>query len=116
MTVPKLELQAVLLVARLKHHISRAFTVNADRVITWIDRNTVLQWLNSAIKHPIFFANRFCEVLEHTSVDKWNHVAPSDNTADTVSHCMSAEDLQSSSWVMDPEFLRTKQFPFEPSA
>ena len=97
MTVPKLELQAVLLVARLKQDISRAVTVNANRFITWIDRNTVLQWLNSTIKNPIFFANHFFEILDYTSVDKWNHVAPSDNPADTGTRFMSAEDLQSSS-------------------
>ena len=58
MTVPKLELQAALLAARLKQDICRALTVKVNRVFMWTDSTTVLQWLNSATKHPIFIANR----------------------------------------------------------
>ena len=115
MTVPKLELQAALLAARLKQDICRALTVKVNRVFMWTDSTTVLQWLNSATKHPIFIANRVCEILEHTSVDEWNHVASSDNPADAGTRGMSVEVLQSSSWVRGPDFLRSKQFPFEPS-
>ena len=79
------------------------------------DSTTVLQWLNSATKQPIFIANRVCEILEHTSVDEWNYVASSDNPADAGTCGMSAEVLQSSSWVRGPDFLRTEQFPSEPS-
>ena len=57
----------------------------------------------------------FYEILEHTSVDEWNHVASSDNPADSGTRGMSVEVLQSSSWVRGPDFLRTQQFPFEPS-
>ena len=115
MTVPKLELQAALLAARLKQDICRALTVKVNRVSMWTDSTTVLQWLNSATKHPIFIADRVCEILEHTSVEKWNHVASSDNPADAGTRGMSVEVFQSSSWVRGPDFLRTKQFPFEPS-
>ena len=81
----------------------------------WTDSTTVLQWLNSTSKQPIFVANRVCKILEHTSVDEWNHIASSDNPADAGTRGMSAEVLQSSSWVRGPDFLRTKEFPFEPS-
>ena len=79
------------------------------------DSTTVLQWLNFASKQPIFVAIRVCEILEHTSVDEWNQVASSDNPAHAVALGMPAEVLQSSSWVRGPHFLRTKEFPFEPS-
>ena len=115
MTIPKLELQAALLSARLKQDICRALTVHVNKVNMWTDSTTVLQWLNSTSKQPIFVANRVCEILEHTSVDEWNHVASSNNPADAGTRGMSAEVLQSSSWVRGPDFLRTKEFPFEPS-
>ena len=38
--------------------------------------------------------------------------ASADNPADAGTRGMSAEVLQSSSWVRGPDFLRTKQFPF----
>ena len=81
----------------------------------WTDSTIVLQWPNSTSKHSIFIANRICEILEHTSVDEWNHVASSDNPADAGTRGMSAEVLQSNSWVRGPDFLRTKEFLFEPS-
>ena len=115
MTVPKLELQAALLAARLKPDICRALTVHISKFFMWTDSTTVYQWLNSTSKQPIIVANRVCEILEHTNVNKRNHIASSDNPADVGTRDMSAEVLQSSSWVRGSDFLRTKQFTFEPS-
>ena len=80
----------------------------------WTDSTIVLQWINSN-KHPIFIANRVSEILENTSVDQWNHIATCDNPADAGTRVMSAEVLQSSSWLRGPDFLRTEQFPFVPN-
>ena len=115
MTIPKPELQADLLAARLKPDICRALTVRVDKVFMWTDSTTAWQWLNSTSKQPIFVANRVCEILEHTSVDEWKHVASSNNPADAGTRGMSSEVLQSGSSVRGPVFLRTKDFPFEPS-
>ena len=78
----------------------------------WTDSTIVLQWIKSTNKHPIFIANCVCEILENTSVDQWNHGANCDNPADSGTRGMSAEVLQSSSWVRGLDFWRTKQFPF----
>ena len=78
MTVPKLELQAALLAARLKKEITQALTVTVNQVFMWTDCATVLQWNNSNEKQSIFVANRFCEILQYTSVDQWSHVATKD--------------------------------------
>ena len=115
MTVPKLELKAALLAARLKQDICRALTVHISKVFMRTDSTTVLQWLNSTSKQPIFVANSVCEILEHNSVDERNHIASSDNPADTGTRGMSAEVLQSSSWVRGPDLLRTKELHLEPS-
>ena len=115
MIIPKLDLLAALLAARLKQDICRALTAHVNKVYMWTDSTTVLQWLNPTRKQPIFVANRVCEILEHTSVDEWNNVASSDNPADAGTRVMSAEVLQSSSWVRGLDFLRTKEFPFKPS-
>ena len=115
MTVPKLELQAALLAARLKREITQALTVTVNQVFTWADSTTVLQWINSNKKQLIFVANRVCEILEYTSVDQWNHVATKDNPADAGTRGMSAEILQLSSWVKGPHFLTSSRFPFVPN-
>ena len=112
MTVPKLELQAALLAARPKREITQALTVTVKQVFMWTDSTTVLQWINSNEKQPIFVANRVCEVLEYTSFDQWNHVATKDNPADAGTRGMSTEILQLSSWVKGPYFLNNSHFSF----
>ena len=115
MTVPKLELQAALLAARLKREITQALTVNLNQLFMWTDSPTVLQWINSNEKQPIFVVNRVCEILEYTSVDQWNHVATKDNPDDAGTRGMSAEVLQLSSWVKGPHFLTHSCLPFVPN-
>ena len=115
MTVPKLKLQAALLAARLKREITPALTVTVNQAFMRTDSTTVLQWINSNEKQPIFVANRVCEILKYTSVDQWNHVATKDNPADTGTRGMSAEVLQISSWVKGPHFLTNSRFPFVPN-
>ena len=113
MIIPKLELQAALLATRLKQDICRALTVKVKNVFMWTKSTTVLQGPNSTTKQPIFIAKSVCGILEHTSVNEWSHVASSDNLAGTRG--ISDEILQSSSCVRSRDFIRNKQFPFEPS-
>ena len=54
-----------------------------------------------------------CEILENTSVNNWNYIDSSDDPNDDVK--LSAEVLQSSSWVRGVDFGRANQFPFKPS-
>ena len=103
MTVPKLELQAALLAARMKNEITQALTVTVNQLFMWTDRTTVLQWINSNEKQPIFVANRVCEILEYTSVDQWNHVTTKVNIEETVSLATS---------VMKQKIPVTSLFPF----
>ena len=81
----------------------------------WTDSTTVLQWLKSTSKQPKFVENRICEILQHISVDEWHHVASSDSPSDAGTCGMSAEVLQSCSWVRCPDFLKTKEFTIKPS-
>ena len=115
LTVPKLELQAALLAARLREEICKALTVPVQNTFMWTDSTTVLQWLNSLDKQPIFVANRVSEILEGTSVDQWHNVASHANPADAGTRGMSSGALEKSSWLHGPQFLRTSDFPFQPN-
>ena len=81
----------------------------------WTDSTTVLQWLRSFDKQPIFVANRVSEKLESTTVDQWFHVPSTDNPADAGTRGMSADGLCASSWLKGPIFLFTSDFPFQPN-
>ena len=54
LTIPKLDLQAAALDARLRDKIQLALTIPVERTFMWTDRTTVLQLLRSTDKVPIF--------------------------------------------------------------
>ena len=115
LTIPKLELQAALPAARLRNEVQRALTLQIDRTFMWTDSTTVLQWLHSLEKQPVFDANRVAEILELTTTDEWYHVQSPDNPADAGTRGLSAKTLLQSSWLNGPEFLKTDERPFKPS-
>ncbi|XP_063722434.1 uncharacterized protein LOC134848854 [Symsagittifera roscoffensis] len=115
LSIPKLELQAALLASRLKDDIEKALTLSISKVFMWTDSTTVLQWLNSTSKQPVFVANRVAEILESTSIDQWFHVLSGDNPADTGTRGITADSPKQSSWVNGPSFLKTSEWPFNPN-
>ena len=73
LSIPKLDLPDIL----------TALTVCINHVYLWTDSTTVLQWLNSTEKLPVFVANGVGEVLESTTIDEGHHVLSGDNPADS---------------------------------
>ena len=115
LTIPKLELQAALLTATLRNNdIQQALTLEIEKTFMWTDSTTVLQWLHSLEKQPVFVANRVAEILELTTVDKWFHVQSADNPADAGTRGLSAKALLESCWLKGPSFLKTSEWPFQP--
>ena len=79
----------------------------------WTDSTTVLQWLHSIDKKPVFVANRVAEILELTTIDEWNHVPTADNPADAGTRGLSANALLDSPWLKGSKFLITPDWPFQ---
>ena len=52
LTIPKLELQALLLAARLRSEEHTALTIRISKTFMWTDSTTVLQWLILAENSP----------------------------------------------------------------
>ena len=96
LSIPKLELQAVLLAARLKDDIEKGLTLYIPKMLMWTDSTTVLQWLNSTSKQPVFVANPVGEILESKSVGKFFHVLSGDNPADTRTRDVTPDSLKQS--------------------
>ena len=115
LTIPKLELQAALLAARLKDEVQKALTLTVEPTLMWTDSTTVLQWLHSIDKQPVFVANRVAEILELTTVDEWNHVPTVDTPTEAGTRGLSAKALLESSWLKGPAFLKTSEWPFQKS-
>ena len=114
LTIAKLELQAALLASHLKRNVEAALTLAIEKVYMWSDSSTVLQWLHSPEKQPVFVANRTSEILDASTVDEWAPMSSTNNPADVVTRGMSIDELKSSAWLNGPEFLRTEDWPFQP--
>ena len=114
-TLPRLELQAAVLGARLccqiKEHIGEFETV------LWTDAEIVLNWIQSeSTDYKSFTANRISEIQSTTSPRGWQWVPGSQNPADIPSRGIwplteGQEDL----WLHGPEFLVKGSYPPQPS-
>ena len=69
---------------RLKVDTYKVLTTPHSKTFIWTDCTTVLQWLRSFGKQPIFVATRVLEILESTTIDQWFHVPLADNPAALV--------------------------------
>ena len=114
LSIQKLDLQAALLATRLKDDILTALTVIINHVYMLTGSTTVLHWLYSTEKLPVFVAKRVSENLEWTTIDEWHHVLRGDNPAGTGTRGISSEALKYSSSVICPSILRTTDWPFIP--
>ncbi|KAJ8962212.1 hypothetical protein NQ318_018184 [Aromia moschata] len=106
-TLPRLELMAALLLARLARIVKHSLRVKFDRCIFWSDSMIVLGWL----KRPpqtlkTFVSNRVAEIQQLTMSDSWRHVTSKHNPADLVSRGVTPKMFMSSViWWKGPPFL-----------
>ena len=115
LTIPKREIQASLLAARLRKEVEKALTLEISKIFMWSDSTTVLQWIHSLDKQPVFVANRVAEILLLSTTNEWNFVKSSKNPADAGTRGLSAKTLVDSSWLKGPEFLKMSDWSFRPS-
>lgn len=120
-TIPRLELCAALLLARLLSHnfelLKSIITINKIRA--WTDSTVVLAWLTREQKQfKIFVTNRVAKIHALVPNCEWAHVSTSENPADPASRGMLPRELLSCSKHMSgPDFLRqdTSHWPVVPS-
>lgn len=107
-TVPRLELCAVHLLAKLwgvvRLHLS---TFNIEMITFWSDSEIVLHWVKS---HPsslkTFVCNRIAVVQEKTEGCYWRYVPTNLNSADIVSRGCSVEEIRNSMWFSGPDLIK----------
>ncbi|XP_018402453.1 PREDICTED: uncharacterized protein LOC108779488, partial [Cyphomyrmex costatus] len=107
LSIPRLELNAIVLLSRLIQWVQTTLNSPSVPVFGWSDSAVALAWLR---KHPArwqtFVANRVSEVQRTLPEARWNHVSSKDNPADCASRGLSAEDLSSHSlWWTGPRWL-----------
>lgn len=106
LSIPRLELQAAVLGARLSDFIKRYIDIN--KTYFWTDSKTVLCWLRSEVgRFKAFVAHRVSEVAELTNISDWRWVSTEHNAADDATRETIIDD--SNRWINGPEFLRFRE-------
>jgi len=112
-TVPRLELSAAALLARLTNHVIRMLSLSEVPVYLWTDSMVTLGWIKG---HPsrwkTYVANRVAEIQSLVPEACWNHLPGGLNPADCASRGLLPSELVNFSlWWDGPEFLRHGSLP-----
>ncbi|GFU51376.1 integrase catalytic domain-containing protein [Trichonephila clavipes] len=112
-TIPRLELCAAVLLAKLVHRVKQALKLNVTNTFLWSDSMIVLSWIRKeSYQLKTFVANRIATIQEMTSSEQWRYEATEDNPADFVSRGMYSLKLKTCElWWNGPKFLMSNQYP-----
>lgn len=110
-SIPRLELQAATLGARLASNIRSSHKMRIDSQHFWSDSRTVLSWLRSnPCNYRQFVAFRLGEIAESTNINEWRWVPTALNVADEATKWQKLPDLSSNCrWLAGPQFLRLSE-------
>ena len=106
-SVPRLELQAATIAARVHSMIIREIDLNISSTFFWTDSQITLQYIrNESRRFKTYVANRVCEIRQVSEPTQWRHCPGNLNPADDASRGLSAQQLLSSDrWFAGPAFL-----------
>ncbi|XP_072933738.1 uncharacterized protein [Epargyreus clarus] len=106
LTIPRLELQAALIGARMASTILKEHEWKPGRVYYWTDSKTVLHWIrNDKKKYTPFVAHRLAEIGELSQVEDWRWVPTADNVADDATRIETKKITGADRWFTGPSFL-----------
>lgn len=105
-TVPRLELTAAVLSARVSEQLKGELDIEITDEVFWTDSRVVLGYIaNSVRRFHVFVANRVQEIQDKTSISQWRYVDTKTNPADEASRGLRVRELAQSKWIQGPDFL-----------
>ena len=105
MTVPKLELMAVLIGVRCLTFVKDQLKMNISSVYLWTDSQVVIGWINSEKMLPVFVKNSVNEIKNHKEVTT-SYVNTKENPADVATKGTRAQLLYKDRlWWHGPKWL-----------
>ncbi|XP_071057070.1 uncharacterized protein [Onthophagus taurus] len=107
-TLPRLELCAAVLLARLFKRTTRTLKLDQETpLFAWSDSTITLAWITEdPTKWKTFVANRVIEINNTISKEHWHYVSGEENPADIISRGIHLEKLvQHQVWWNGPSWL-----------
>ncbi|UYV82447.1 hypothetical protein LAZ67_21002207 [Cordylochernes scorpioides] len=108
-TIPRLELLACLIGARLLVHVLENLEESPEKIQCWTDSSPALYWIQQQENWAQFVSNRVKEITTLTKSEDWNHVAGEHNPADLPSRGESPSKFIKSGWWEGPKWLQEKK-------
>lgn len=106
-TLPRLELCAAVLLAKLFKNVKKTFGIEAADCVLWTDSQVTLCWIRKAPKSwKTFVANRVSTIQSVASPEQWRYVPSAENPADCLSRGVLPTDLlEHPLWSHGPKWL-----------
>ncbi|XP_072175534.1 uncharacterized protein [Diadema setosum] len=109
-TIPRLELAAAVISAKMSAFLRNELTYPDVREYFWTDSKIVLGYIsNESRRFHVYVANRVQQIRNESDPASWHYVDTSSNPADDASRGLTARELvDSSTWLAGPSFLHEK--------
>jgi hypothetical protein len=106
-TLPRLELIAALVGARLLNYFCKETGHDVTEATLWLDSTVALGWIHNDPKRwKTFVGNRVTEIQTYTTPTQWKHCPGEDNPADYLSRGVTAEKFKGlQKWWHGPSWL-----------
>ncbi len=106
-TIPRLELEAALLLANLVNRIRPILGLKISQIRAFSDSKIVLAWLaKPAETWKMYVTNRVQKISEAVPFERWSYISTKENPADLATRGISAAALVASNlWKRGPEFI-----------
>ncbi|XP_062713999.1 uncharacterized protein LOC115262830 [Aedes albopictus] len=106
-SVPRLELQAAVIGARLRKTIQDGHSVQIKRTFFWTDSSTVVSWVKSDTRrYRQYVAFRVNEILSLSTTEEWRWLGTKINVADEATKWGKGPNCKPDSrWIRGPAFL-----------
>ena len=106
-TLPRLELLATLVGARLLRYFCHATCLDITEATLWTDSTVALSWVREdPNRWKTFVCNRVTEIQSYTTPLQWRHCLGNDNPVDLLSRGVTAEQLKTMDvWWRVPSWL-----------
>lgn len=106
-TIPRLELAAAVLAARIDRMLKRELELTLADSVFWTDSTSVLKYiLNDTRRFQTYVANRVSTIRDLTCKSQWRHIMTALNPADSASRGMHVEAfVKDGRWLKGPDLL-----------
>ncbi len=119
-TIPRLELTAAVVAARMDRVWRKELHMTLLDSIFWTDSTSVLKYVkNETSGFRTSVANRVSEILKASYPDQWRYVSTLSNPADLASRGLGVKSLlKDELWLCGPQFLplSEEQWPINPGS